>query len=53
MVSEAPLMSASSKPVRVHPRGCLQRPGLALVIKSGVFPTGQNGYADLFFIYSL
>lgn len=52
-VSEATLLSASSGSVHGCLKECLQRAGLSLGIKNGIFPTGQNCYADLFLIYSL
>ena len=51
-VSEATLLSASSESVRGRLQERLQRAGLSLGIKNGIFPTGQNRYADLFLIYS-
>lgn len=51
-VSEATLLSASLGSVREHLKECLQRAGLSLGIKNGIFPTGQNHYTDLFLIYS-
>ena len=51
-VSEATLLSASSQSVRGRLKERLQRAGLSLGIKNGIFPTGQNRYADLFLIYS-
>lgn len=51
-VSEATLLSASSGSVHGRLKECLPRAGLSLGIKNGIFPTGQNRYADLFLIYS-
>lgn len=50
--SEATLLSAGSGPVHGCLKERLQRAGLSLGIKNGIFPTGQNRYADLFLIYS-
>lgn len=49
-VSEATLLSASSGWVCGCLKECLQRAGLSLGIKNGIFPTGQNRYADLLLI---
>lgn len=52
-VSEATLLSARSGSVHGCLNECLQRAGLSLGIKTGIFPAGQSRYTDLFLIYSL